>query len=139
MSVVMFPTISQRLTQVFSDEERPINRSIASFKQHLLHTSTVCLSNHTGEQEVKLLSSGDRGFSFELNGQKHAIKYPRAGYMKLTNPGTLQLLDGFNGKVTMECRVSTYTDGSKAPVFTDFPDEEEDYGRRKGKRNTKTA
>lgn len=124
-------TLSTRFEMLCNDPERKANRSISWFKEHLKYASTVTLKNHTGSQEFLVLATGDRGFTIEVNEKPQYIQYPRAGYMKLANPGKLQFLTGFNGEVIMECMITQYADGSSAPEFIDYPPEEDEYGRKK--------
>ena len=127
-------TLSQEFDTFCNDPERKALRSISWFKTHLSKASTITLKNKTGSKDFTVLASGERGFTIEMNNQPHYIQYPRAGYMKLTDPGNLQFLKGFNGEVVMECRIKTYVDGSEAPSFEEYPPEESEYGRKKSAR-----
>lgn len=139
MTLLALPTIAEQMEGFYSDEEATIHRSVSTFKTHLSHAATVTLKNTTGTQEVPVLNSGDRGFTFVLNGQKRMMQYPRAGYAKVAGPAKLQLLSSFNGPVIMECTITSYTDGSPVPTFEDFPPEEDDYSKMKQRARRKKA
>lgn len=109
------------------------NRSAEAFKKRMSRVAEVVLINHTGEVTVPVLDSGTKAFSILLNGQKHVIHYPKAGCMRVLNEGTIAFLDRFNGTPTLTCRFKTYHSGLPVPHFADFPEEEEEYGRKKKK------